>query len=70
MAGLSFVLSALAILGSVASADRALVSRACDANITDGTIYQHAEQELNGLRTMRMSNYRGKVVLIVNVATY
>uniref|UniRef100_A0A3Q3WS64 Uncharacterized protein n=1 Tax=Mola mola TaxID=94237 RepID=A0A3Q3WS64_MOLML len=41
----------------------------CKAS-TDGTIYKYRAQALNGNRTVDFSDYAGKSVLFVNVATY
>uniref|UniRef100_A0A3Q3Q7F6 Glutathione peroxidase n=1 Tax=Monopterus albus TaxID=43700 RepID=A0A3Q3Q7F6_MONAL len=41
----------------------------CDFS-TDGTIYKYQAKTLNGNHTVNFSNYRGKIVLFVNVATY
>uniref|UniRef100_A0A8D3A7J5 Glutathione peroxidase n=1 Tax=Scophthalmus maximus TaxID=52904 RepID=A0A8D3A7J5_SCOMX len=41
----------------------------CDSS-TDGNIYRYQAKTLNGSRTVNLSEYRGKSVLFVNVATY
>uniref|UniRef100_A0A672GGY1 Glutathione peroxidase n=1 Tax=Salarias fasciatus TaxID=181472 RepID=A0A672GGY1_SALFA len=43
--------------------------RQCDSS-TDGTIYKYKARTLNGSRTVNFSDYAGKSVLFVNVATY
>uniref|UniRef100_A0A3Q3GRT3 Glutathione peroxidase n=1 Tax=Labrus bergylta TaxID=56723 RepID=A0A3Q3GRT3_9LABR len=41
----------------------------CDSS-TDGTIYKHQAKTLNGSHTVNFSDYAGRVVLFINVATY
>ncbi|KAG8004161.1 Glutathione peroxidase 3 [Nibea albiflora] len=41
----------------------------CEA-ATDRTIYQYSAKTLNGSRIVNFSDYTGKSVLFVNVATY
>ena len=41
----------------------------CDSS-TDGTIYSYRATTLNGSRTVSFSEYAGKTVLFVNVASY
>uniref|UniRef100_A0A3P8T0X2 Glutathione peroxidase 3 n=1 Tax=Amphiprion percula TaxID=161767 RepID=A0A3P8T0X2_AMPPE len=41
----------------------------CDSS-SNGTLYKYQARTLNGSRTVNLSDYRGKSVLIVNVATY
>lgn len=45
------------------------LTQQCDSSI-DGTIYDYKAKTLNGSRTVSLSEYKGKIVLIVNVATY
>lgn len=45
------------------------VPQRCKAS-TDSTIYKYRAQALNGNRTVDFSDYAGKSVLFVNVATY
>jgi len=75
MAVLGVLLTALALFGGSSAAQRITVSQHCagsnssthsDAN----TIYQFVEKELNVPRSIRLSRFSGKVVLIVNVATF
>lgn len=46
-----------------------LYPQSCDASI-DGTIYNYKARTLNGNHTINFSDYAGKSVLFVNVATY
>uniref|UniRef100_A0A3Q1FDQ4 Uncharacterized protein n=1 Tax=Acanthochromis polyacanthus TaxID=80966 RepID=A0A3Q1FDQ4_9TELE len=41
----------------------------CDSS-TNGTLYKYQARTLNGSCTVNLSDYQGKSVLIVNVATY
>uniref|UniRef100_A0A3P9IYI1 Glutathione peroxidase n=1 Tax=Oryzias latipes TaxID=8090 RepID=A0A3P9IYI1_ORYLA len=45
------------------------VSLKCDS-FTDGSIYKYHAKTLNGSQTVNFSDYIGKSVLFVNVATY
>jgi len=48
-----------------------VASRACYHHPTNGqTIYDFSELDLHETRNISLSDYRGKVLLIVNVATY
>uniref|UniRef100_A0A673BKL8 Glutathione peroxidase n=1 Tax=Sphaeramia orbicularis TaxID=375764 RepID=A0A673BKL8_9TELE len=41
----------------------------CDSS-TDDTIYNYHAKTLNGSHTVNFSEFRGKAVLFINVATY
>uniref|UniRef100_A0A3Q3B5G5 Uncharacterized protein n=1 Tax=Kryptolebias marmoratus TaxID=37003 RepID=A0A3Q3B5G5_KRYMA len=41
----------------------------CDSS-ADGTIYKYHAKTLNGSHTVNFTDYTGKCVLFVNVATY
>uniref|UniRef100_A0A3P9BRF7 Glutathione peroxidase n=1 Tax=Maylandia zebra TaxID=106582 RepID=A0A3P9BRF7_9CICH len=41
----------------------------CNSSV-EGTIYKYRAKTLNGSQTVNFSNYAGKAVLFVNVATY
>ncbi|CAB1324819.1 unnamed protein product [Coregonus sp. 'balchen'] len=45
------------------------LSQVCDPS-KDGTIYNYKAKTLNGSRSVSLSDYMGKTVLFVNVATY
>uniref|UniRef100_A0AAQ6IT80 glutathione peroxidase n=1 Tax=Anabas testudineus TaxID=64144 RepID=A0AAQ6IT80_ANATE len=48
--------------------DLSLYSQRCDSSV-DGTIYKYHARTLNGSSTVNFSDYTGKSVLFVNVAT-
>ncbi|GLD62016.1 glutathione peroxidase 3 [Lates japonicus] len=50
-------------------AAEAAFTQRCDSS-TDGTIYKYHAKTLNGSHTVNLSDYRGRSVLFVNVATY
>ena len=65
MAGLSFLLTAVALLGPLVAADKTMTSTHCSySNSTIDTIYSFSEKELGGGRSLRLSRYAGKVKLI------
>lgn len=41
----------------------------CNSSV-EGTIYKYRAKTLNGSQTVNFSDYAGKAVLFVNVATY
>ncbi|KAM3613170.1 uncharacterized protein V6R79_021799 [Siganus canaliculatus] len=45
------------------------LTQRCESS-RDGTIYKYKARTLNGSRTVNFSDYAGKSVLVVNVATY
>ncbi|TNM98794.1 hypothetical protein fugu_013358 [Takifugu bimaculatus] len=61
-------LALLALLGSCSSLEVPL-KQFCDPT-TNGTIYDYSAQVLNGPLKVDFSDFRGKFVLFVNVATY
>uniref|UniRef100_A0A3Q0RUF4 Uncharacterized protein n=1 Tax=Amphilophus citrinellus TaxID=61819 RepID=A0A3Q0RUF4_AMPCI len=46
-----------------------LFPKRCNSS-TEGTIYKYRAKTLNGSQTVNFSDYAGKAVLVVNVATY
>lgn len=46
-----------------------LYPQQCESS-TDGTIYKYKAKTLNGSHTVNFSDYTGKSVLFINVATY
>lgn len=71
MAIWSLLLTAVTLLGPAVGADRIKVSQHCvTSNSSIDNVYSYSEKELNSSRTLRLSKFSGKVVLIVNVATY
>jgi len=72
MAALSIMLTALAVLGPMINAERKVIRSECDTtNSNDNaTIFNFSEKALLGDSVINLSDYRGKVVLVVNVATY
>uniref|UniRef100_A0A4W6CW32 Uncharacterized protein n=1 Tax=Lates calcarifer TaxID=8187 RepID=A0A4W6CW32_LATCA len=54
---------------SITCFDLCLYPQRCDSS-TDGTIYKYHAKTLNGSHTVNLSDYRGRSVLFVNVATY
>ena len=62
MAVLGFLLTALTLLGPLATADRTTTSTHClYSNSTIESIYPYSEKELSGSRNLRLSRYSGKV---------
>ncbi|CAN9514822.1 unnamed protein product [Ophioblennius macclurei] len=59
----------LTVLRPSAAGGGAALSQQCDSS-TDGTIYNYKAKTLNGSHTVNFSDYTGKSVLFVNVATY
>lgn len=71
MAVWSFLLTAVTLLGPMVCGDKIKVSQHCaTSNSSIDNVYPYAEKELNSSRTVRLSKFNGKVMLIVNVATY
>jgi len=66
------MLTALAVLGPMINAERKVIRSECDTtNSNDNaTIFNFSEKALLGDSVINLSDYRGKVVLVVNVATY
>ncbi|KAK7789789.1 hypothetical protein R5R35_012338 [Gryllus longicercus] len=42
----------------------------CDTSTDDDSIYNYSATDIHGARNISLADYRGKVVLIANVATY
>jgi len=72
MAALSVMLTALAVLGPMINAERNVMRTECDTSSANDntTIYDFSEKALIGDNVINLSDYLGKVVLVVNVATY
>lgn len=65
-----FVSLAALSVGAGAASDR-VAARACFHHPNNGgTIYDFNELDLFETRNVSLADYKGKVVLIVNVATY
>jgi len=65
------MLTALSVLGPIVSADQMVTRTTCNKNTTsNATIYDFSEKQLIGDYVLDLSDHRGKVVLVVNVATY
>lgn len=68
---MSIMLTALSVLGPIVSADQMVTRTTCNYNATsNATIHDFSEKELIKDNVVNLSDHRGKVVLVVNVATY
>lgn len=64
-------LVSLAAIGVGVGAQDRVASRACFHHPSNGgTIYDFEESDLFESRNISLAEYKGKVILIVNVATY
>lgn len=71
MAGLGFLLTAVAFLGPLAAADKTMTSTHCSySNSTIETVYPFSEKELSGSRSLRLSRYAGKVKFNIFFVTF
>uniref|UniRef100_A0A3B4U3V4 Glutathione peroxidase n=1 Tax=Seriola dumerili TaxID=41447 RepID=A0A3B4U3V4_SERDU len=66
---LSCIVDIMLVKTNITCFDLCLYPQRCDSS-TDGNIYKYQAKTLNGSRTVNFSEYAGKSVLIVNVATY